>query len=424
MILIFLGAFTRFWVIQYPRHMVEAEERQIHITNSFLNGSFYLDSDPPFASLILVGAAEFAAYDLSFSLPRTEVNYSYQNMQYVTMRSTPAYAGMMVVPLSFCIVRSLGGTRLASVAAGCFCLFDFLLIGLSRHFFTDGLIQLFVAVTVFATTIAGHFRALTGEWWVFVVIQALFLGFSISSRLSTVGLWVFVLVAQRRVQAGLVINLLVPVLVFVLSFCFQVYLMPLHSIYDGILSESYQTLLADGLENYHLSHLTIIPRALQLIRLHFERYGTVQGEPGQWISWPLMVGEWRVLWTQLGRTVAAFGNPAVWWPMTFAVVALLLQAAVARGIPKDSQSLAIGWLASLLYFAVSQSERGICDYEIAVLFGIWALALFIDAEASERIGGFLFAAIVAIAAILFRLWGPLIYGYENFDPRLTPYFAR
>jgi dolichyl-phosphate-mannose--protein O-mannosyl transferase len=136
-----------------------------------------------------------------------------------------------------------------------------------------------------------------------------------------------------------------------------------------------------------------------------------------------MAGRWTVLWTQLGRTVAAFGNVAVWWPLTFAVIVLLLQAAIARRIRKNSQYLAIGWIASLLYFVVGVSERGVCDYEIALMFGIWALPLFIDAEASERIAGFLSAAIIVTAGMIFLLWAPLVYGYEDFDARLTPYFG-
>jgi hypothetical protein len=286
------------------------------------------------------------------------------------------------------------------------------------------LIQLFVSITVFATGLAGHFRSRTTPWWLFVWIQIIFLSFSITTTIAAVGLWVFVLLAHRTNYAGIALNLVVPVLFFLLAFCYQVYRMPLHSVDDAIVGESYRMALVYSVNRYRLNHATILQRAVELIRLMFDRRAAIETSAGQFLLWPVMAGRWTVLWTQLGRTVASFGNVAVWWPLTFAAVVLLGQVAWGRGIQKSSQHLAIGWGASLLYFAFGVSERGVCDYQIALLFGLWALPLFIDAEASERIAGFLCAGIAGVAGLLFLLWAPLVYGYENFDPRFTPYFAR
>jgi dolichyl-phosphate-mannose--protein O-mannosyl transferase len=92
--------------------MVAGEERQIYITNCFLNRLFDSDSDPPVSSLVLASAARFVDYDLAFALPQTDENYVTHSMQYLTIRSTGAYLGSMVVPLSIFIVRTFGGTLL------------------------------------------------------------------------------------------------------------------------------------------------------------------------------------------------------------------------------------------------------------------------------------------------------------------------
>jgi hypothetical protein len=82
-----------------------------------------------------------------------------------------------------------------------------------------------------------------------------------------------------------------------------------------------------------------------------------------------MASPWRVLWQSLGQTSTAFGNAAVWWPIT-AIMILLLQISLARKIPIEKHSLAIGWFAGLLFFVIGPSEKVVCECEVALLFGV------------------------------------------------------
>jgi dolichyl-phosphate-mannose--protein O-mannosyl transferase len=423
-ILLFLSVFTRFWIIQYPRHIVSHEEKQIHIINSYLNGSFFIDSEPPFSSLLLAGFAWAADYNLTYTLPRTETNYSYDDMQYVTMRSTPAFAATIVIPVTFFIVRSFNGSLLSALAASLFALFDFLLISLGRHIFTDGYVQLFVSLTVLFSALSTHFQKRSQIWWLFMVLQSLFLGFSVSSKIAAVGLWAFVLVWHRGDFLLLALNFFIPALVFISSFTVHVYLLPIHSRYDEILSESFRKSLVDSLENYRLDHSTLLPRAFEAIWQLFVKRRSVSIKAAKWKKWPLMKGHWHLLWSDLDRTVAAFGNLLVWWPIPVAILSLVVQIVWARRIHSHAQVLAVGYLASLVFFVGGLEERGVCGYEIPLLFGLWAMPLFIDQEASNEIAGFLFTAMIIGAACLFWTWAPLVYGYENFDTRFLPYFAK
>jgi hypothetical protein len=137
-----------------------------------------------------------------------------------------------------------------------------------------------------------------------------------------------------------------------------------------------------------------------------------------------MTGPWTVLWEGGGRVSAAFGNVVVWWPVAIAAVLLLLQVAVARKIHRDAHFLALGWLATLGCFFVDVGDRGVCNYQIPLLFGIWALPLLIDAEASDVVAGFVSGGLIWLAGCAFFLWAPLVYAYEGFDEWFLPYFAR
>jgi dolichyl-phosphate-mannose--protein O-mannosyl transferase len=112
---------------------------------------------------MLLAAARFADDNFADMLPRTETNYSYHDMQYVTMRTVPAFFATAIIPRSFFIVRTVGGTRLTDLCSGLFCLVDFLLIALAKHIMMDGIVQFFVAMTVFFTAISSHYREVSHD---------------------------------------------------------------------------------------------------------------------------------------------------------------------------------------------------------------------------------------------------------------------
>jgi dolichyl-phosphate-mannose--protein O-mannosyl transferase len=421
MVLVFFGIFTRFWMIHNPRHMVFGEEMHLHMVNSLINGSFFIGPDPPLAALFFASIATAAHYSPYF-FPRLAADFEYSDMQYVTMRSIPAFFSAIVVPLSFLIVRAFGGTRLAGIAGGCFALFDFLLISLGRYAFTDGFVQFFVAVTVFATALTRHFRPRSHPWWALVFLQAAFLAFSLSSTLSAFGLWVFVMVWHINVPSALILNALLPLAVLVVTFAAQVCQMPLHSQYDKVLGPTFGPLLVHSLKEYHLARGTILRRAFEHIRIMLDLPRDGRGYDQAWWRWPVMAGSWNLLWRDRNHAVAAFGNLVVWWPLTGALLLLLAQIAIARKIRKSAHYLAIGWAASLVYFTVGRARRGVCEYEIALMFGIWALPLFVDAEASDVVAGFTLAAMIGGAGFLFVAWSPLLYGSDGVFQ--LPYFAK
>jgi hypothetical protein len=130
-----------------------------------------------------------------------------------------------------------------------------------------------------------------------------------------------------------------------------------------------------------------------------------------------------LLWQLPGQTLTAFGNVAVWWPIT-ATMILLLQMSLARTIPTEKHSLAIGWLASLLFFVIGPSEMGGCDCEVALHFRIWALPLVVEVELHEATLGMAWTAFMAFVILLFMLRLRLVDAADGFNPWLLPCFAK
>lgn len=441
MILIFLGVFCRFWIIQYPRHMVYKEDNQIHITNSYLNGSLYIDTEPPLASMVIAGVAYLADYNNTYKLPRTESNYSYHDMQYVALRTTPAFFSTIVIPLSFFIVRSFGGSRYAAFSVGLFFMFDFLLISLGRHILTDGIIQFFVTFTIFLISISTHFKEESPAFIIIVLFESIFTGFSISSTISAIGLWIFVIfynvIFNKKIRVNiLLMNLFIPILIFVFCFAYQVVLMPYHSRYDEILSDDFRAYLFNPGQSIDIHHSTILERSFELIhamfylrkkqinRDQFNQPNSHANVNNTWYRWPFMTTKWVVLWTQKGRYVSCFGNIATWCPMCIALFLCMIKILLTRKINSKSQILFIGYSFSLLTFVFYPSLRGLCDYEIPLIFGLLFLPLFIEDEFNEEWNGFLLTSLIFASGFIFILWAPLVYGYENFDMRFFPYFAK
>lgn len=423
LVLVFLSAFSRFWIIQFPRNAVYDEGKQIHIINSYLNGSIFVDTQPPLGSLILSAAARHSHYDQSYVSAISEKNYTFQNMKYVSLRFPSAFAAMIVVPLSFFIVRCFGGSKLAAMSSGLFTLMDFLLIALGRSCFTDGLLQLFVAASVLSLAVSEHFTTESISEKVFLILQSFFVGCAVSTNINAFGLWVFFIFWNRKSLIKIMYNIFIPVAMLFISFCLQVYYMPFHSLYESCLPESYIRNLYEPSSKYVVDYFKIPLRAFQLMMTMFKLRFLIN-ENGKWYLWPLMMCKYTVLWTHLGRYVACFGNVATWWPMCLSIIYMFLKGIITRSFKTIQQKLCIGYLLSLVCFSFICNNREICDYQIPLMFGLWILPLIIDKELSPEMSGFILPLIIVSGFVIFYLWAPLVYGYENFDTRFLPYFAK
>ena len=444
MILIGIGVFSRFWVIQYPRHFVGDEAIYIGQINSYINGSYFIGTQPPLATMVMAAIAYLSDYKQQFKPPIHEYNYSYPSMEYVTLRSTPAYFATFLIPLSFFIVRLFGSSRLTALASGIFTLCDFLLIGMGRHIYPDGIVHAFVAFSVFFSALLIHFRPYSFTWWLLLILESIFTGFSVSSSFSAFGLFIYIFIftiySISKQQSGKIqitkqvifvgfIIVIITFSIFFVSFCFHVLYLPyssaasLHS--SSFIKENSETItsLIQPGQPYLINHLTIPKRAIENIFATYKALSSKKDFSGKWYKWPIMNVDWVLLWTDVGRYVGIFGNIAFWWPAFFCCIYSSIKTIVQRTFNRYYVFLTLGWITSLGYFAFGPSEHGLCDYALADVFSIWVLCLMVD-EMSETVGGFIITGLICLSIFVFILWAPVLYGYENIDTRFLPNFVK
>ena len=401
LLLTFLSMFSRFWVIQYPRHPVAWEDHQVQVINAYIKGSFYLDNDPPLGSMFLAFVAWAGNYRGTYEIEAGE--YLYPDMQYVLLRSIPAFFAAAAVPVAFFIVRSFGGSTFGAATAGLLFLFDSLLVVLGRHVYCDGMLQFFASLVVLCVALRTHFVVKSAIWWVSVVCESVFVGFCISTRVWALGVLAFVVIANRRERRAVIVNLLMSLFIFVLSFCLQACVMPYHSSAEATLCERQQHARS-------LNYLTVLPRALELIKLMFKQRWQLLASK-HWWNWPFTT-ESLLLWKHQDRSISAFGNIASWYPV-LVTSALSIAAVVASiQITTTTQLHACGWLLCYVSAIVCGGERGICDYELALIFGILELSLYLDTHLSATLSGFCTSAVITFSALLFLILSSFVYGSE------------
>ena len=405
--LTFLSMFSRFWVIQYPRHPVAWEDHQVQVINVYINGSFYLDKDPPLGSMFLAFVAWAGNYQGTYAIEASE----YPDMQYVLLRSIPAFFAAAAVPVAFLIVRSFGGSTFGAVTSGLLFLFDNLLVVLGRHVYCDGMLQFFVSAAVLCVALRTNFVVKSVLWWVSVVCESVFVGFCVSTRVWALGVLGFVVIANRRQRRAVIVNLLVSLFIFVLSFCLQVCAMPYHSSGDSILCERHRALLVEPQQHARsINYLTVLPRALELIKLMFKQRWKLMALH-HWWNWPFTT-ESFLLWKEQDRSISAFGNVASWYPILVVSAISIATAVASIQITTTTQLLACGWLLCYVSAIVCGGERGICDYELALIFGILGLSLYIDTQLSDTLSGFCMSAIITFSTLFFLILSSFVYGSE------------
>ena len=425
LILMFFGIFSRFWIIQYPRSFVGKEELQIQYINSYLNGSFFMDSEPPLSSLILAFTAHSLGYRQTIKPPYHNSNYTFQSMEYMSLRVPSALLSSFVVPISFVIVRLLGGSTFASLGAGFFTLFDFLLIGTARICASDGFVQFSVALSVFFSALLRHFHPSSTSWSICIILQSFFAGIALSSNWNAINVVIFIIIFNYLTYhtfRPIPVNIIITALIFYFSFFAHAIFTPFESINDYLLSDGYRKDLISHGSPLHIKHHKIPFRAIELIflchKLHRKCSSFVPI-----IKWVFMACPWKVLWQQGGRSVAVFGNPPVWYGIGLATIFEITKIILSKRIRENTAIIFCGYISCLLSFLFKTSENGLCDYQIAVMFGIWGLALSLDTELPPSFAGFTLSSMVVAAGFIFLLWSPLVYGYESFDMRFLPHFA-
>ena len=126
-----MSLWLRYWRIELPRHVVLDEIHFGKFVHWYARGEYYLDIHPPLARLTLYGVGTMLGLDPSFSFNNTADEYE-SDAQFVPMRLVSATFGALLVPLTFCLARSMGASRIGSIIAAASVLFENMSVTQSR----------------------------------------------------------------------------------------------------------------------------------------------------------------------------------------------------------------------------------------------------------------------------------------------------
>lgn len=424
-LLLFAGIITRFYLIHFPKSFVDREAVHISYINCYLNGSFFVDSQPPLAELLLSLYAGKSGYRQSIKPSNFNSTYSYTSLEYVSMRTPSTLLATLVIPLSFLNVRLLGGSTFSAMSAGVFTMFDFLLVSTSRSITTDGFIQFFVGLTVFFSALLRHYNPSSTSWSICIICQSLFAGCTLASSWSGLSLVVFVIMFNYLTYhtfRPIPVNLSIIFIIFYFAWITHVIFLPYQSINSKLISDAYKKDLIKPGQPLRIKHLKVVVHALELFflsfRLHLRNSHFVPVH-----RWIFMTCKWKVLFRERGRIVAVFGNLPVWFFIGFSTISEFTKISLSRRLRDPTAIIFFGYLSGIIFLMLGNSERGLCDYAVPLLFGIWGLSLCLDTELPPDTAGFVLSSLCVASAFIYMLWSPFVYGYDSFGSRFLPYFA-
>ena len=166
-----LGLLTRFYGLNWPRQVVFDEVHFGKFVGGYISGRYFFDIHPPLGKLLIALAAWAAGYD--GRQPFEHIGEAYlPGVQLFALRAVPATFGALLVPLTYLIVRRMGGSSPAALLAGGIVLLDGAALVESRLLLTDSILfffellqlygMLLTAQTTPNTRLFHRYLALTG----------------------------------------------------------------------------------------------------------------------------------------------------------------------------------------------------------------------------------------------------------------------
>ncbi|KAG5518991.1 hypothetical protein PMAC_002522 [Pneumocystis sp. 'macacae'] len=187
-----LSVLTRFYYIQHPSEVVFDEVHFGKFLSLYLRRSYFFDVHPPFTKLLYAFSGWIIGYDGHFLFEKIGDSYIKNNVPYIYLRSVPAFAGAMVVPLVFLIMKDSGHTLLSSTLAAFLVLFDNAQVAQSRLILLDSMFIFLMTSSIYCYI---RFSKLNNcefsvSWWKWLFLTGVFLSCTISTKY--VGLFTYI----------------------------------------------------------------------------------------------------------------------------------------------------------------------------------------------------------------------------------------
>jgi len=428
--LIAAAGITRFWNLFQPRATVFDEVYFKAFPAHYLDHRYFFDIHPPLGKLLLAGFAKLLGLTPTQMLQGTPVG----------MRLLPAFAGMLLVPLMWGILRRFGASRPLAGAGAFLVLCDNALLVESRFILMDSMLVLAGLAALYFYLIA---RKSSGRArWLWLALAATAAGMSVSIKWTGANaLAVIALIllwdqhtrrtswTRRAAELGIII--IIPVLIYLASFWAHFALLTHSGDGDAFMTPAFQATLIGNPYYNPRAHMSFWQKFIELNKEMYEASATLTATHpygSKWYTWPLEIRpiyywEGPVLASGAQGNIYLLGNPVVWWGIWVAIIGGLLYAwSYRHGLrPATKFALSIATVAyfiNLLPFVGVTRVMFLYHYLFSFLYSIIAAVMLINDLVTNRNNRqfvmprsrAVFVAALALVALGFIYFAPISYG--------------
>ena len=441
--LFFLSFLTRFFNLSFPPRVVFDEAHFGLYATKYLSHQYYFDIHPPLGKLLLALGAFFGGIKPGFDFA---VNSPYGDFNYLILRSIPAFFGALFPILIYFLVLELGFSRKSAFLASFLTTFENALLVQSRFILLDIILVFFIFLSLFLFLLAQKRKLFSKKWYFFNFLCGLFLGCTISIKLTGFGILATILFfsffQKKQKKEKLFLSFFFLFLPLFLYFLF-------YFVHFSLLFFSCEKNCGQVLDIYlncppslfrdsnFCKIFNFVPQGNVLQKfVEVQKYSLLGNlasggafyYQADWFSFPFMIRPILYYSENVNEKeirIYFFGNPFVWWLGTLAIVAcfyLLFRNYLLKcklNLPKvlyhpNFRLLISGYLFYLLPFGAVQRFILMYHYLPALCFSIIIFSVFfteIVERFSKRYQKLFFFAILFLVFFFFVFFSPFTYGF-------------
>ncbi|KAG0689390.1 hypothetical protein C6P40_005124 [Pichia californica] len=171
-----------------PNSVVFDEVHFGGFAKKYIKGAFFMDVHPPLAKLLFAAIGTLGGFKGDFNFESIGDVFP-PNVPYILMRQLSAFMGIGTVLFSYFTLRSTGCSQTVSFFTSSLLIIENGLVTISRYILLDSPLIFFIAGTAYFYTRTEICKPFTINWFKYLCLCGVFLGFSVSSK--WVGLFTF-----------------------------------------------------------------------------------------------------------------------------------------------------------------------------------------------------------------------------------------
>jgi hypothetical protein len=413
LVLIFLGMFSRFWILWSPRYCVPIDFEYLSFLHHYSNKTFFFDSEPYLGKQIVRWIAKQTWYETEYI--RLRENEFYGNTLYNSLRSISAFFSAASIPIVYFVIRSSHVPSLYAFTGGIFCLFEPSLVASSRWITDRGLSQFFVSMSLLFAALSYHYDPVSNEAKWLTFFQSIFAGFALSTSFSTFSVVLFSIVwphLRTKNSKQTAVTIAIPIIILYLS-CFShvirfTKIKPDAYSFDNSTAVKIENQSKQQFRLWHLSSAIKIAGKLIVSRAHALTHSNISVT----LRRLTFTEKWTVIWEENDRRAACFTNRLITIPSL--VLAILETIFSLRKRSFDTRAfLSMFFVVSVVLYSIEPSESGCMNSYVVTLLSAILFPLCIQRFMRRSYSITTCIIMIFIASVSFLDWATLIYAYYN-----------